>query len=156
VRQAEPDRGNSFFITANFMYQKFGATAAALTLAKMANPKELANATSAHGAFSAITIDPTIRHAFNRRIGVYASGGFGWLRRSVGFDGANPATLLQSNGISLDRLSSNSGAFDAGGGVNFGLTKNGGLMAFAEVRVYRGLAINGGSTLVPISFGIRW
>lgn len=155
-RNAEPGRGNSYYITANFMFEKFRATGAALDLAKTFNPMQLANATSAHGAFSAVTLDPSARHAFNRRTSVYGLGGFGWLRRGVAFNGANPATLLQSNGITLDRLASNSGVFDLGGGANFGLSKNGGLMLFAEARIYRGLAINSGTTLVPISLGIRW
>lgn len=155
-RPAEPDRGNSWYITGNFMYQKFRATSAALAEAKAANPTQLANATSAHGGFSAVTLDPTIRHAFGRRYDVYGVGGVGWLRRGVGFNGANPGTLLHSNGFTLDRLASNSGVFDLGGGVNFSPNALGGFMLFAEARVYRGLAINSGSTLVPLSLGIRW
>jgi len=155
LRTAER-RGSSVYITGNFMYEKFGATAAALEVAKNLNPTQLANATSAHGAFTTVTLDPTVRYALNRRFSVYGSGGFGWLRRAVGFNGANPATLLQSSGVTLDRLHSNSGVFDLGGGANFGLRKNGGLMVFTEIRVYRGLAINNGSTLLPLSLGIRW
>jgi hypothetical protein len=149
-------RGFSYYLTANFMYERFRATDAALALAKASNPILLAKATSAHAGFSAVTIDPAVRYAVNRRFSIYGVGGFGWFRRGVGFNGANPATLTQSNGATLDRLASNSGAFDFGGGANFGITKNGGLMLFAEARVYRGLAINSGSTLVPISVGIRW
>ena len=155
TRQAEV-RGGTWFITANFMYEKFKATAAALAAAKNLNPTQLADATAAHGAFSSITIDPTIRYRFNPRFSVYGLGGFGWLRRGVSFNGANPATLLQSNGVTLDRLVSNSGVFDAGGGANFGLSSRGGVMLFVEARVYRGMAVNGGSTLVPISLGVRW
>jgi hypothetical protein len=155
--QDDPDRGWRWFFTASFMYQKFKANAAALNLAKKANPTELANATSAHGGFSAVTLDLfNPRYTWSRRNSVYFVAGFGWLRRGIGFNGANPGTLLQSNAISLDRLTSNSGVFDAGVGVNRGLSTNGGLMLFAEGRVYRGLAINGGSTLVPISVGVRW
>ena len=156
VSQARGRSGVSYYITANYMYEHLKATVAALDIAKMANPTELANATSAHGSFSAVTIDPTIRYAFNRRLGVYGSGGFGWFRRGVGFDGVNPATLLQSYGNTLDRLSSNSGAFDIGAGGNVGLTKRGGLMLFAEARLYHGTAINSGTMLVPISLGVRW
>jgi hypothetical protein len=29
-------------------------------------------------------------------------------------------------------------------------------MVFLEGRVYRGMAVNGESTLVPISLGVRW
>ncbi len=156
-RPAEPGHGNDYFITANFMYEKFSATAAALAAAKGGvNSTQLANATSAHGNFSAVTLDPTIRHPFNRRFSLYALGGFGWFRRGVGFNGANPANLIHSNGATLDRLAANSGVFDVGGGANFGLSKNGGVMLFAEVRMYRGLAVNSGTTLVPLSFGARW
>jgi hypothetical protein len=152
----ESDRGNSYFITANFMFEKFKATAAALALAKESNPTQLANATSAHGAFTTVTLDPTVRHSFGRRFNIYGLGGFGWMRRGVGFNGANPATLLQSNGVSLDRLDSDSGVFDFGAGANFAPRKLGGFMLFVEGRVYRGLAVNGGSTLLPLSLGVRW
>jgi len=156
VTRVPKSHGASLFITANYMHEQLIATAAALAAAKTANPSQLANATSAHGVFSAVSLDPTVRFALDTRLSFYGSGGFGWFRRSVGFQGANPATLLESSGVSLDRLASNSGAFDLGGGANFGLTKGGGLMLFAEMRVYHGTAINKGTTLVPLSFGIRW
>ncbi len=152
-----PERhGFSYYITANYMYSQSKATAAALEAAKMANPTQLMNATSAHGSFSAVTIDPTARFAVNPRLSLYGLGGFGWFRRGVGFNGANPATLIQPHGDSLDRLSSNSGVFDFGGGANFGTIKNGGLMLFAEIRWYQGTAINSGTSLVPLSVGVRW
>jgi hypothetical protein len=155
-QSSEPGHGNGYFITANFMYNKFTATAAALAIAKTENPEELSAATSAHGSFSAVTIDPTFRHSFNRRFAIYASGGFGWLHRGIGFSGANPGTLLHPNGSSLGRLSSDSGVYDLGVGVNIGLRKKGGLMLFAEGRMYHGAAINSGTILVPVSVGIRW
>jgi hypothetical protein len=156
VSRTPERRGISYYITANYMYEQLKATAAALDAAKAANPTQLATATSAHGAFSAVTIDPTVRFALNRRLGFYGSGGFGWFRRGVSFNSANPNTLIQSSGIALDRLASNSGAFDLGGGANFGVRKDGGLVLFAEIRVYRGTAINSGTTLLPLSFGVRW
>jgi hypothetical protein len=155
-RSPERGHGNSFFITANFMFYKFRATDAALATAKSENPGQLSGATSAHGSFSAVTIDPTFRHSFNRRIAVYGSGGFGWFHRGIGFTGTNPGTLLHPNGGSLDRLSSDSGVYDLGIGVNIGLRKNGGLMIFTEGRMYHGAAVNSGTILVPISVGIRW
>jgi hypothetical protein len=156
TRQTETDRGWRWFITSSFAYEKFKANAAALAQAKMSNPAQLSNATSAHGGFSAVTLDITPRYTFDHRGSFYLLGGFGWLRRGIGFKGVNPGTLLQSNGLTLDRLASNSGVFDAGIGSNHGLTKNGGVMLFVEARVYRGMAVNGGSTLVPISLGVRW
>jgi hypothetical protein len=155
-RTHELDRGWRWFITATFAYDKFKANAKALAKAKLANPTQLADATAAHAAFSAITLDLTPRYTWNRRLSFYGLGGFGWLRRGVGFNGANPATLLQSNGLSLDRVASSSGVFDAAVGADYGLTRKGGIMLFVEGRVYRGMAVNGGSTEVPLSIGLRW
>jgi outer membrane scaffolding protein for murein synthesis (MipA/OmpV family) len=147
-------RGSRLFVTANYMFQKFTATRAALSDAKMADAKDLANATSAHGTFSAGTLDLTYRYVLNRHWSFYGSGGFGWFRRSVGFSGASPGTLQQPSGASLLRRGSDSGVFDLGGGVNFDV--HWGLMAFAEVRVYHGAAINSSTTLLPLSVGFRW
>jgi hypothetical protein len=155
--QANPDRGWRWYVTSSFSYEKFKANAKALGITT-SNPmnSQLAGTTSAHGGFSAVTVDLSPRYAFSRRNSLYFVGGFGWLRRGIGFKGVNPATLLQSNGSTLDRVASNSGVFDAGVGFNRGLTRNGGLMLFAEGRVYKGMAVNGGSTIVPVSVGVRW
>jgi len=149
-------QGFSGYLTANYMYEQLGATTAALNNAKMLNPTQLSTATSARGSFSAVTIDPIVRFAVSRRLGFYGSGGFGWFRRGVVFNGANPANLIQSSSTSLDRLASNSGAFDLGGGANIGMTRNGGLMIFTEIRLYKGAAINSGTKLLPLSVGVRW
>lgn len=156
TRPVEPRRGAQLYITGNFMYARLDAAGAALAAAKAADPAQLASATSAHGSFYTATLDPTVRIPLTRRIGLYGSGGFGWLRRSVAFNGANPATLLQSSAFTLDRLASNSGVFDLGGGMNFGLTHGGGLMLYGEIRVYRGLTVNSATTLLPLSVGVRW
>jgi hypothetical protein len=156
-RPVEPRHGVNLYITANFMYDRLNATSAALAQAIAADTtKRLASATSAHGSLSAVTLDSTVRYAISLRTSVYLLGGFGWFRRGVGFSGANPPTLTQSGGSALDRLAANSGVLDVGGGVNFGLTRHGGLMLYAEARVYRGLAVNSGTTLLPLSVGIRW
>jgi hypothetical protein len=147
---AEPGRGRSLYITANYIYERLNATSMALSAANVTS------ANSAHVGFSAVTLDPTVRFPVNLQVGLYLSGGFGWLRRGVGFNGPNPATLTQSSSPTLEKLAANSGVFDLGGGINFGLSHRGGLMSYAEVRVYRGVAINSGTTLLPLSVGIRW
>jgi hypothetical protein len=93
---------------------------------------------------------------FIPRVAIYGSGGFGYFRRGVVLQGVNPATLLQSSSASLARQASNSGTFDIGGGMNFGLKKNGGLMLFADFRLYKATAVNSGTKLLPLSVGIRW
>ena len=156
-RLAEPGRGNDYFVTANFMYDKFKATDTALNAALKANPTQLSGATSAHGNFSAVTLDPTVRRSLNRQFSLYGLGGFGWFRRGVSFNNtSSPPNLLLASSLVVGRLAADSGVFDIGGGANFGFRKNGGLMLFAEFRVYRGLAINGASTLIPLSLGARW
>jgi hypothetical protein len=147
--------GWQWFITSNYLFDRFRANAHSLAEAVTANP-QLQGATAAHGDFSAVTLDIEPRLEATQRRNFYAVGGFGWLRRGIGFNGANPGTLLQSSGPSLDRLSSNSGVFDLGMGLSSGPRVFHGLMLFGEARVYHGLAINSGSTLVPISFGVRW
>jgi hypothetical protein len=136
------------------MYDRLPATSNALMNAIKGDTA--LTGSSAHGSFDATTLDPTVRYLFNRRTSVYLVGGFGWLRRGVAFKGANPASLTMSNGLTLSRVATDSGVFDFGGGVNFGLTRNGGVMLYAEARVYRGLAVNSGTTLVPLSIGLRW
>jgi hypothetical protein len=152
----EPHKGVVLFLTANFAYDRLQATPNALLTAQNADPAQLANAKSAHGTFSAVTFDPAVRYPLSPRWSLYLSGGFGWFRRGVSFNGDNSAALLAPGSASLDKAATNSGALDAGGGVNFGLTRRGGVMLYAEARVYRGLAVNSGTTLVPVSFGVRW
>jgi hypothetical protein len=146
-------RGPSFFFTLNYMYAHLQARPSAL---KVANATQSTPAASANGSFSAVTFDPTFRYLFIPRVSIYGSGGFGYFRRGVVLQDVNPATLLQSSSASLARQASNSGAFDIGGGMNFGLKKDGGLMLFADLRLYKAAAVNSGTKLLPLSVGIRW
>lgn len=156
-RPSEPAKQPSLFLTANYMYDHLRATDKALGAAIATGGKPLASATSAHGNFSTVTLDVTARFPITLRTSVYALGGFGWLSRQVDFQGVGDAgTLLQSSGSTLRQLSANSGVYDAGVGVNFGLTHTGGLMLYAELRYFKGLAVNGGTALLPLSVGIRW
>ena len=153
--QTKEKRGWSVFLSSHYNYDKFRAMKEALATAKMDNG-QLDAATSAHGGFTAVTLDPEFRYAVDRRLNFYGSGGFGWFRRTVDFEGVNPGTLTQPDVGSFGRVASNSGVYDIGGGVNVGRKRSGGLMIFVEGRVYHGAAINRSSTLVPVSAGIRW
>ena len=148
-------KGLRGFITANYMYARLNATSEALATIRQAE-LPLKFATSAHGSFSAVTLDPMVRYSFSRKFGVYASGGFGWLHRGVGFDGVDSPTLVQPTASTLERVSSSSGVFDVGGGVNYSPGRLHGAFVYAELRVYQGAAINSTSTLLPLSAGIRW
>jgi hypothetical protein len=117
---------------------------------------QLVGAKSADGDFSAVTLDPTFRWVLNRHSSLYWSGGFGWLHRSIGFNGLSMVPPLLPGSSSLGSATSNSGVFDFGMGFNYAPTSFRGVMLFTEGRVYHGTAINSGSTLVPISVGVRW
>jgi|SRR5579872_922972 hypothetical protein len=155
TRQAEPNHGHTWYITSNYLYDKFRVRGSALAAA-IAKEPQLAGATSAHGDFSAITLDPTFRWTLNRHSSLYWSGGFGWLHRGIGFNGLSMVPPLLPSSSSLGGVASNSGVFDFGIGLNFAPRHLGGLMLFTEGRVYHGTAINSGATLVPISIGLRW
>jgi hypothetical protein len=152
--QAEPNRHLGLYLTGNYLYDKFRVRKSAL-LAAIPKESEITGAVQAHGSFSAITFDPTLRYTHGL-YSVYWVGGFGWLRRGLGFNGANPVPPLFPNGTSLDRVVSNSGVFDFGMGINFAPRRWHGLMVFTEGRFYHGTAINSGSSLVPVSVGLRW
>jgi hypothetical protein len=152
--QANPSRGLRLYLTGNYLYDKFKVRKSAL-LAAIPKESEITGAVQAHGSFSAVTFDPALRYT-RGRYSVYGVGGFGWLRRGLGFNGVNQVPPLFPNGTSLDRVVSNSGVFDLGMGINFVPRRWHGLMVFAEGRVYHGTAINSGTTLVPVSIGLRW
>jgi hypothetical protein len=155
TRQTETNHGHTWYITGNYLYDKFRVRKSALTEA-IAKEPQLAGATSARGDFSAVTLDPTFRLTLNRRSSLYWSGGFGWLRRGIGFSGLSMVPPLLPSSSSLGGVASNSGVFDFGMGVNFAPASFRGVMLFTEGRVYHGTAINSGSTLVPVSVGVRW
>lgn len=155
TRQAEPNHGHVWYLTFNYLYDKFRVRKSALSEA-IAKESQLADATSAHGSFSAITFDPTFRWTLNRRTSLYWSGGFGWLHRGIGFNGVSTVPPLLPNSSSLGSVASNSGVFDFGMGINYAPRRFRGVMLFTEGRVYHGTAINSGSTLVPVSVGVRW
>lgn len=155
TRQAELNHGHTWYLTFNYLYDKFRVRKSALTEA-IAKESQLAGATSAHGDFSAITFDPTLRWSLNSRRSLYWSGGFGWLHRGIGFNGVSTVPPLLPNSSSLGSVASNSGVFDFGMGINFAPRSFRGVRLFTEGRVYHGTAINSGSTLVPISVGVRW
>jgi hypothetical protein len=150
THSAEPNHGHAWYITANYLFNKFRVRESAL-VATIAKEPQFADAKSAHGDFSAVTLDPTFRLTLNRHSSFYWLGGFGWLHRGIGFSGLSAVPPLLPSSSSLGSAVSNFGM-----GFNFAPTSFRGVMLFTEARVYHGTAINSGSTLVPISVGVRW
>lgn len=155
THQAGTKHPHEWFLTVNYLYDKFRVRKSALE-AVMTKDSQFATATSGHGDFSSVTLDPTFRLGLTRHSSLYWSGGFGWLRRGIGLNGVSGVPPLLPGSSSLGGARSNSGVFDFGMGVNYAPRSFRSLMLFAEGRVYHGTAINSGSTLVPVSVGVRW
>lgn len=109
---------------------------------------------------------------FTNKIGAYVIGGGGWYRRSL--EAQN--TVLQAgsvcepgwiwwdiectNGIfptqvTVGSRSSDAGGFNIGGGLTFrvGTTS---ANIYAEVRYHKAFTANIDTTVLPVTFGLRW
>jgi Outer membrane protein beta-barrel domain len=115
-----------------------------------------------------VTVDPTLRVPLGNGFSAYFLAGGGYLRRTVEFTRPTLAqtvvfdpwwgyfgpALVLANQI-LGTVTNNSGAFDVGGGLNIPL-RNSGAKIFVEARYFKGFTSNTDTTVVPITFGIRW
>lgn len=154
----EPGHPLQLFLTADFLFDKPGIQPSALQQARILNPTDvgLLQATGGTANFYTATLNLTVRIPVGRA-DVYFLGGFGWMRRSLEFTGPSGAgNLLQPASPLVFGSGGDSGAFDAGAGIETRLPKAKGLMLYLEARVLHGLAINHETTLVPISFGVRY
>jgi hypothetical protein len=109
-----------------------------------------------HGSFGMLSTGLLARFYAPHRMNVYLGGGFGWFRRNIDEQANAIPTLTNLGAATLYNSTTNSGALDMRGGINFGMKRLGGLMLFAEAHGYKGLAINHNTLLVPITAGIRW
>ncbi len=158
--QPIPPRRWNIFLTGNFIFAQSTLDSAAVEQAIIMNPQDtqILSATSGKGKFYSTTLDPTLRINATNRVNVYLLAGFGWFRRTLDFTGVSfQGTALQPTNPTVFGISANSGGVDAGGGMDIGLTgRGGGLKLYFEARVLHGLAINNGTTVIPLSVGIRW
>lgn len=148
-----------FGITGNFMFNALGITRAEL---------DRLNQPDGNARVYSLTADPTIRLRLNDLANVYVLVGGGYFRRTtqftqptlaqtVTFDpwfGLFGSALILVNQV-LGTFTSNSGAFDVGGGINIRPAKSGPYL-YVEARYFRGFTSNSDTSVVPISFGIRW
>jgi opacity protein-like surface antigen len=149
-----------FGITGNFMWSNLGITRAALD--SVNEPDGKANV-------YAVTADPTVRWPLGHGFTAYALGGAGYLRQNVTFTMPVVVDTYQhifhtfrhsyhepsARDIVLATIVSNSGGFDVGGGINMpwpGMT----VKVFVEARYFKGFTSNADTSVVPITFGIRW
>jgi opacity protein-like surface antigen len=143
-----------FGITGNFMFSGLGITQAAL---------DSLNETDGSASVYAVTVDPKVRLALRRRFSIYALAGGGYLRRTLHFHAPglvavgrkNMPFMLMPGSVLTDRIIDNSGGFDVGGGLDIPYPWSP-LKIFAEVRYFKGFTNNTYTTVIPITFGIRW
>ena len=145
-------------VTGNFMFSQLGITGRELNLL---------NEPDGNARTYTFTVDPTIRVPLRGGVSVYALAGGGFLRRTVEFTqptlaqtfiydpwwGFFGSALVPANQI-LGSVTSNSGAFNTGAGVNFPLPRTR-LHLFIEARYVHGFTSNTNTSIVPIVFGIR-
>ena len=146
-------------ITGNFMFSDLGITRSAL---------DNLNVPDGFARVYAVSADPTVRLPLGRGFNAYALAGGGYLRRTVEFTqptwartfifdprwGYFGPALVPVN-VVLGKTVNNSGAFDVGGGLNMPLPRTN-LKLFVEARYFKGFTSNTDTTVVPITFGVRW
>jgi opacity protein-like surface antigen len=146
-------------ITGNFMFSDLGITRTELNSL---------NVPDGSARMYSVTADPTLRVPLGRGFSAYVLAGGGYLRRTVEFTRPTLAqtvifnpwwgylgpVLVPANQI-LGTVTNNSGGFDVGGGLNIPL-HNTGAKLFVEARYFKGFTSNTNTTVIPITFGIRW
>jgi len=151
-----------FGITGNFMFNDLGITRHELNLL---------NQPDGSARVYSLTADPTLRIPMGEGWSAYLLAGGGYLRRTVEFTRPTLAetivfdpwwgyfgpALIPVHQI-LGSVISNSGAVNAGGGLNIPLPKAGpkGVHVYVEARYFHGFTSNSKTTIVPITFGVRW
>ncbi len=148
-----------FGITGNFMFNGLGITRSELN--RLNQPDGNARVYS-------VTADPTVRFPLGSRANVYFLVGGGYFRRTVEFTQPTLAqtvvfdpwwgyfgpALIQVNQV-LGKFTSNSGAFDVGGGINIRPARSGPYL-YVESRYMRGFTSNSDTSVVPLVVGVRW
>lgn len=146
-------------ITGNFIFSDLGITRRQL---------DILNQPDGAARVYSVTADPTVRLPIGRGFRAYVLAGGGYLRRTVEF---TQPTLVRTFvfdpwwgylgpalvpvDVVLGKVVSNSGAFDAGGGVDIPLPRTN-IKTFVEARYLKGFTSNSSTTIVPITAGIRW
>jgi len=115
------------------------------------------------------TLNPIIRFNPNGRFGAYVTGGGGFYRRTIEF---TEPTLVETTGFDpwygvffpivvpantvIGSFSQNRGGWNAGGGITIGLSGDSNTKFFAEARYHYMYTSPVRTTILPVTFGIRW
>jgi hypothetical protein len=149
---------NPFAIIAEFGYNNLGVSDQALAAL---------NVPDGTTRIYSVTIDPMIRFGYGHRVGGYVIFGGGWYRRTVEFTRPTTAivpffdpwfgffgtAIIPANQV-LGSFTNDAGGANAGAGITIGVPH--GAKFYAEARYHY---INAGrhkTTILPITFGIRF
>lgn len=143
-----------FGITGNFMFSDVGITRSTL---------DALNEPNGSARIYALTADPTVRLTLPRGFVVYALAGGGYLGRDlhfhkpilIGVASTHMPFMLMTGYTSAGSIINNSGGFDVGGGLNMPSPWRSARL-FVEGRYFKGFTSNLNTTVIPITFGIRW
>lgn len=143
-----------FGLTGNFMFSGLGITRATL---------DNLNEPDGRARVYAVTADPTVRLSLGHGFTAYALAGGGYVRRTVEFTMPVSGTFLHkgthlvstTSDMVMSTVVDNSPGFDFGGGLNMP-SRCSGVKMFVEARYFKGFTSNLDTTVVPITFGIRW
>jgi hypothetical protein len=149
---------NPFAIVAEFGYNSFGISDQALAAI---------NVPGGSARIYSVTINPMLRFGYDQRIGGYVIGGGGWYRRTVEF--TQPTTALvpffdpwfgyfgqaaiPANQVIGSRTQDVGGA-NIGAGFTVGVAQ--GAKFYTEVRYHWMNAGAHNTTVLPVTFGLRW
>lgn len=165
------DHGGNFQISAGHFFNRFVGITGSFMFSGLGLTRSELNALNqpdGHARVYSLTADPVFRLPLGGRWSAYVLGGGGYLRRTVEFTQPTLAqtvvfdpwwgyfgpALVGVNQV-LGSVSSNSGTFDVGGGLNIPMPGTQ-LRLFIEARYFHGFTSNTNTMLVPILFGLRW
>lgn len=155
----------TILVGTNFLYNESGLEASAIQQTIVSNPQNvsLLGVTSGKAKFYSWTAGPTFQWLTTNYTRTYFFVGAGWFRRTVEFTGApSEGSLIQASNPGIFGHGGNSAGVDAGFGMDFGRPREADKKRVSDIRFYfelrwiRGLAVNQGTTLIPVSAGIRW
>ena len=149
----------SFGMVGEFMYNSFGINNA--TLASLDFP-------GGDSRLWAITLNPVVRFNASGPVGFYVIGGGGVYHRNTEFTQPTVATItvfdpyfgifypaaVPANEV-LRSFSVTKGGVNIGAGLSFRMG-SGGAKVFAESRYHHMFTSNFPTTIVPVTFGVRW
>lgn len=150
---------SAFSVNGTFTFNQLGISRSALNEA---------NQPDGNARVYALTVDPKLKLPLFHGFGPYVLAGGGWLRRTVEYTQPTIAStyifdpwfgylgpvFVPANQV-LGSFSQNTGVWDVGGGVDIPLPRTG-IKLYAEARYYEGFTNNTHTTIIPITFGLRW